>query len=110
MGFRDRSRNLPKQQEVQAAKDIGGKRQKASGALPHAKGDAINEVDLIDTKTTTKSFKLSAHELFKHSQTAARKGLNPVFQIELRSMPIGQQKWALIPWDEYLARSGLEEP
>lgn len=102
MKDRTKSRTRPTEQEYEAARDIGGKRQRASGAMQNDKGDAISEYELVDCKTTKRSFTLSADEVLKHTGHSMRKGLVPVFQIELRDLPTNRQKWAVLPWDEYL--------
>lgn len=98
-----------KKQEERVAKRLGAKRQKASGALPGAKGD-IRKTGSIRGEckfTRAKSFVLKLEELLKIEQEGAL-GENPAFFIEFQ----GQQppkRYVVIPewlYEHYARMAG----
>ncbi len=103
MAFKDRKKARPRKQEEEVARDIGGKRVKASGALRHAPGDATNYSYLVDAKTTNRSFTLNAATLRKVTLEGASKGKIGILQVELEDLPLHMRKWAVVPWEEWLA-------
>lgn len=108
MSFKDRSRPLPGKHESRVASTFGGKKQVASGATRHAKGDVISDEELIDAKTTAKSFTLNYNVLTKLLSDARKHARTPVLQVEVRSMPEAQKDWVVIQLDHYLSLTGRD--
>lgn len=99
--LRDRTRERPRQQEEEVARKLGGKRQPASGAMPHAKGDVLTTRELVDCKTSKSTLSLGASDIVKHVQAAHRKGLIPIFDMEVRSLPANCRRWVIMPFSDY---------
>lgn len=104
--YKDRSKALPTQQERRVATEVSGRRQPASGAFTHAKGDVVSAELLIDAKTTDKSFSLTQDVLMKLVTQARKRGKIPMLQVDVRSMPESSQRWAVIPYDYFLQLKG----
>jgi hypothetical protein len=86
-------------QENRVAKAIGGRRQKASGALPGAKGD-VRAVELLAEckRTDKKSISITIEYLQKITQEAGFYGKIPCVAIEIESPPKFVNKdWILLP-------------
>ena len=109
MSFKDRTRSLPGKQERRVAEKLHGKVQPASGATPHAKGDVISGDELVDAKTTARSFTLSVDVLTKLISDARKHARLPLLQIEVRAMPERHKDWVLVPLDYYLQLTGRDE-
>lgn len=99
--IKDRTRARPRAQEEEVARRFNGKRQPASGAMPHAKGDVATTRELVDCKTSRSTLSLGAQDIVKHVQAARRKGLIPVFDMEVRSLPDTCRRWVILPFDDY---------
>lgn len=88
-----------KAQEKKIAKETGGERSVASGAL-HRKGDVRAAEVLIEAKWTgKKSFTLKAEVLEKIVSEALREGRMPLLQIELNGRAYG-----ILEWDDVLEK------
>lgn len=109
MTFKDRSRGLPRKQEDRLAGLLRGKRQVASGATPHAKGDVISADEIVDAKTTERSFSLNFGVLTKLVSDARKHARLPILQVEVRAMPEGKRDWVVLPLDYYLQLTGRDE-
>lgn len=86
-------------QENRVAKVLGGRRQKASGALPGAKGD-VRGVELLAEckRTDKKSISITIEYLQKITQEAGYYGKIPCVAIEIESPPKFVNKdWILLP-------------
>jgi len=86
-------------QEKRVAKSVGGRRQKASGALPGAKGD-IRSVELLGEckRTDKKSISITLEYLAKITQEAGYYNKIPCVAIEIASPPKFVNKdWVLLP-------------
>lgn len=105
MAFRNRKKDRPRKQEEEVARDIGGKRVKASGALRHMPGDATNRDYLVDAKTSNRSFALNAATLRKVTLEGASKGKIGILQVELEDLPSHMRKWAVVEWSHFLELS-----
>jgi len=83
--------------EAATAKELGGKRQPASGATKWAKGDVKTKDLLVERKDTwAGGFRLTRDDLAKIKDQARLEGKTPVFQIGYQ--PDGEQ-YAVIEWD-----------
>ncbi len=102
MAFRDRSRQKPKNQEYSVAKDLGGRRVPFSGSRRFDPGDVDAQQYLVDAKTSEKSYTLTSHVLRKVTIEAVGKGKIPLLQVNLESLPVHQQKWAVVEWPHFL--------
>jgi hypothetical protein len=94
-----KQRNKSMAQENRVAKAIGGRRQKASGALPGAKGD-VRAVELLAEckRTDKKSISITIDYLQKITQEAGYYGKIPCVAIEIQSPPKFVNKdWILLP-------------
>lgn len=75
-------RRTSKKREIQHAKDIGGRRQPASGALPHAKGDFRKKGEWRgEDKVTTKNGFTITRELFAKIRSECAYGEKPVITL-----------------------------
>lgn len=86
-------------QENRVAKKVGGNRQKASGALPGAKGD-VRSVELLTEckRTDKKSISITIEFLQKITQEAGYYNKIPSVSIEIESPPKFVNKdWILLP-------------
>lgn len=85
--------------EEEAARAIGGKRHRGSGASPWMKSDASSEAYQIECKQTAHaSMTLQFEWLEKISHEAAGKGKTPGMHIRfLRDVPGVPQDWVMVP-------------
>ena len=86
-------------QEDRIAKAVGGKRQKASGALPGARGD-VRSVELLNEckRTDKKSISISIEYLQKITKEASFYNCIPSVSIEIASPPkFVNRDWVLLP-------------
>ena len=86
-------------QENRVAKATGGRRQKASGALPGSKGD-VRSVELLNEckRTDKKSISITIEYLQKITQEAAFYNRIPSVAIEIESPPkFVNRDWILVP-------------
>lgn len=86
-------------QENRVAKATGGRRQKASGALPGSKGD-VRSVEMLNEckRTDKKSISISIEYLQKITQEAAFYNKVPSVAIEIESPPkFVNRDWILVP-------------
>ena len=86
-------------QEDRIAKAVGGKRQKASGALPGARGD-VRSVELLNEckRTDKKSISISIEYLQKITKEASYYNCIPSVSIEIASPPkFVNRDWVLLP-------------
>tara|TARA_B100000809_G_C15104250_1_gene518104 strand:+ start:268 stop:615 length:348 start_codon:yes stop_codon:yes gene_type:complete len=90
--------------ENRIAKEFGGHRQPASGAISGLKGDVITESFLIEHKFTEKgSFSITRGLLSKIVREAYGEGRVPLLCIKFDSTPAGlENEWVLIPKGEFL--------
>jgi hypothetical protein len=102
----ERMRKRAKRTELEIAEDIGGKAQKASGALPWAKGDVRKRGEhRIEAKTTkTKSYHVTRKELDKIRGECAF-GEKPAFVISFVNPGTlrEEDKWVLQPYGDWHA-------
>jgi hypothetical protein len=102
----ERMRKRAKRTELEIAEDIGGKAQKASGALPWAKGDVRKRGEhRIEAKTTkTKSYHVTRKELDKIRGECAY-GEKPAFVISFVNPGTlrEEDKWVLQPYGDWHA-------
>lgn len=74
--------------EEQGAKLSGGKRQPASGALPHRKGDIRENGYLVDDKITDAgSYRVTREDWRKIEHEAAMSSLRPAMRITIAGLP-----------------------
>jgi len=86
-------------QEGRVAKATGGRRQKASGALPGSKGD-VRSVELLNEckRTDKKSISITIEYLQKITQEASFYNKVPSVAIEIESPPkFVNRDWILVP-------------
>lgn len=86
-------------QEKRISERIGGRRQKASGALPGAKGD-VRSVELLNEckRTDKKSISITLEYLQKITQEASFYNCVPSVSIEIESPPkFVNRDWILLP-------------
>lgn len=90
-----------RRQENDVADDLGGQRQKASGALPGAKGDVrLKGKARVECKmTTAKSYRLQLEDLSKIRGEAAYPEI-PAFVISFLEPHTNRERdrWAVVPW------------
>lgn len=107
MPVRDRRRERPTKQENEVAEAYGGKRQPASGALPHAKGDVVTEEYLIDAKTTIAAFAFTGLKASTLTKQASRVSKLPLFFVEFTQLPAHSRDWVIMPrhhFDELIGK------
>ncbi len=97
MSVTRRQKRLSKNQEKQAAKDIGGTITPGSGSLAHSKGDArLSGEYLIECKyTQADKYILKLDELLKIRGEAYKRGECPLFQVEFKGE--NKAKYVFIP-------------
>lgn len=86
-------------QEKRIAKNMGGRRQKASGALPGSKGD-VRAVELLAEckRTDTKSISITLEYLEKITREASFYNKIPSVAIEIGNPPkFVNRDWVLLP-------------
>lgn len=86
-------------QENRVAKNVGGKRQKASGALPGVRGD-VKSVELLGEckRTDKKSISITLEYLAKITKEASYYNKIPCVAIEIESPPkFVNRDWVLLP-------------
>lgn len=86
-------------QENRVATAIGGRRQKASGALPGSRGD-VRSVELLNEckRTDKKSISITIEYLQKITQEASYYNCIPSVSIEIESPPkFVNRDWILLP-------------
>jgi hypothetical protein len=86
-------------QENRVAKSVGGKRQKASGALPGVRGD-VKSVELLGEckRTDKKSISITLDYLEKITKEASFYNKIPCVAIEIQSPPkFVNRDWVLLP-------------
>lgn len=85
--------------EKRLAKELGGSRVPASGALDGAKGDISTKDFLIDSKETgAKSIVVTSQQLNKISKEAREAGRDPALILTLEGAQLGTSKeWVCIP-------------
>lgn len=90
-----------RRQEDSVAEDLGGRRQKASGAMKGAKGDVrLKGKARVECKLTTKdSYRVTLQELSKIRGEAAFPEV-PVMMLEFVEKASGKgfERWAVVPW------------
>lgn len=90
--------------ELKVAEDIGGRKQKASGALPHAKGDVrLRGKHRVEIKTCTlKGYHIKREDLDKIRGEAAF-GEKPAFVVEFvdKFTLKREDRWVLIPYEDW---------
>lgn len=98
-------------QENRVAKDLDGRRVKASGATDFQKGDVRAKGVRVECKTTsTGSYRLTLVEWRKIQKEAAGGFLDePAMQIEFQGAMGQNRKLAVIDWHRYVQLRGLEE-
>lgn len=106
---RDMKRPKSKKQEDRVAKKLGGKRQKASGALPFHKGDVKTVELLIEAKRTDNaSMSIKREWLEKITMEAAVSSKTPAVSIEFEGThPLVDKDWIMVPsrfFQELLSR------
>ncbi len=107
MPFKNRRAEGPVKQEKRLAEDHRqGKLVPNSGRIPGMPGDVSFPEHLLDAKLAEASFTVNRGVLLKITREAHSKGKRPVVQLDLESMPIGNKRWAIIPWDEFLEGIG----
>jgi len=86
-------------QENRVAKSVGGRRQKASGALPGVRGD-VRSVELLGEckRTDKKSISITLDYLEKITKEAGYYNKIPCVAIEIQSPPkFVNRDWVLLP-------------
>lgn len=86
-------------QENRVAKNVGGKRQKASGALPGVRGD-VKSVELLGEckRTDKKSISITLEYLAKITKEASYYNKIPCVAIEIEAPPkFVNRDWVLLP-------------
>lgn len=93
-------------QELQIAKDVGGKRQTASGALPYDKLDVSSQEFLIDAKYTDRgSFSINKTQMKQYEMEARKVGKLPAMVVDFGR----GQCYTVIRYEEFLHYVGLFE-
>jgi len=90
--------------EKKLAKDVGGYRQPASGALDGMKGDVVMDEYLLDSKETgAKSIIVSSKDLNKVSKEAREMGRTPALVLKLSGVQLGTAKqWVCLPLRDFM--------
>jgi len=92
-------------QEIRIAKDIGGKRSAASGALPGLKRDQRNIKMLIESKTTdAASFRVDLKDLEFLGRQAYTEGKCPAYAIQIKL----HEEVVLLPENDIFGLAGKE--
>jgi len=97
--FDDRKRKKSMKQEDRLAKKLGGRRQKASGAVPHSRGD-VRTVELLTEakRTDKKSISIKVDYLAKITKEATAYNCIPAVAIAFENTPTMVDKdWVMIP-------------
>lgn len=99
--YRDTKKRRRKsmKQEDRLAKELGGRRQAASGALPGRRGDVDVPELLIECKRTDKkSIRIEIEYLRKITEEASGTGKVPALSIEIGDPPrFVSRDWVLVP-------------
>lgn len=107
-----RLRKTSKKQEDRIAKDVGGARQPASGALPHAKGDVRKVGSLrIEAKLTeTKSYRVERSTLEK-IEYEATPGELPCLVVDFidKRTRCKTDSFVILRYETWLKHLGLQE-
>jgi hypothetical protein len=97
---------IGRQREKELARDLGGRRQPASGAFWNQPGDVITEWFLVESKyTSALSFSITLDHLTKIRAEAGLKNRSPVMVIELGTAN-PPEKWVVMPYEEWKALLG----
>lgn len=99
-------------QENRIAKDIGGRRQKASGATDFAKGDVRKQGDIrVEAKTTgARTFILKLSDVNKIREEALLGGAEEwAMQVEFQGQMGANRKFAIIDWNRFMQLRKLIE-
>lgn len=111
MPFRNRAAERYQKHEARVASDHSkGQLVPNSGRVKGLPGDVSFPGCLVDAKIAEKSYTLNKKVLGKISREAYSKGKMPVLQLDLESMPPGQQRWGIVPWAavlDWLESEGL---
>lgn len=111
MAFKNRTAERYQKHEARVAADHSkGKLVPNSGRIRGMPGDVSYPGCLIDAKIAEKSYTINRKVLSKITREARSKGKMPVLQLDLESMPPGQQRWGIVPWAaviDWLEREGL---
>ncbi len=101
-------KKLSKNQEKQAARDIGGNLTPGSGSLAHSKGDVrLSGEYLIECKyTSADRYTLKLDELLKIRGEAFKRGELPLFQIEFKGN--NKAKYVLVPTQRTFGSETIE--
>lgn len=96
---RDQKRKKSMKQEDRLAKKLGGRRQKASGALPGNRGDVRMPELLAEAKRTDKkSISIKLSYLEKISKEAVSCDCVPAVAIEFGDTPpLVEKDWVMVP-------------
>lgn len=92
-------------QETRIAKDIGGRRQKASGATDFAKGDVRKQGEIrVEAKTTgARTFILKLSDVSKIREEALLGGAEDwAMQVEFQGQMGANRKLAIIDWNRFM--------
>lgn len=92
-----------KKQEDTLAKNVGGRRQPNSGAIPTMKGDVSSSDFLFEAKTTgNKSLSVTLKWLTKISREAAEEAKTPGMELQFEWTPAGvPSNWILVPTEVF---------
>lgn len=105
-GVSRKLRKTSKRHEEEVAGDLGGRAQKASGALPWAKGDVRVRGKLrVELKTTgTKSYRVTREELTKIRGECGQ-GERPAFVVTFIDPRTHREedRWVLTPYEDWHA-------
>lgn len=92
-------------QENRIAEDIGGRRQKASGATDFAKGDVRKQGEIrVEAKTTgARTFILKLSDVNKIREEALLGGAEEwAMQVEFQGQMGANRKLAIVDWNRFL--------
>lgn len=96
-------------QEAQVAEDLGGRRQRGSGAVPWRKGDGrVKGKYLIENKLKlTKGIRITREELNK-IRSECGPGEVPLFEVDFANRTTLQveDRWVLVPYEHWKKVSG----
>jgi hypothetical protein len=93
-------------QEAQIAKDVGGKRQTASGALPYDKLDVLSQEFLIEAKYTDRaSYSVNKKQMAMYEMEARKVGRLPALVVDFGK----GQCYVLLRYEEFLHYNELFE-
>lgn len=103
----------PTDQENRVASNLGGKRQRGSGASDYAKGDVKTDDFLVECKQTEKkSLSVKGKWLSKITREAMAAGKTPALSIEIKGIEdrLVEQDWVAVPMSVFRRLTRDTEP